>query len=410
MNEPSDRLSVDSWIAQLSGAAPWDGLLRSAQGDDDRRGYEDTVREICQQPLTWERTAAEVTGRASELATFLRREDDTSPLPLILTGSGSSLYVAECVALSLQTHFGVVARPVPAALILTHVEGCLSASDPCLVVSFARSGDSPESAAVVDLILEKYPRCRHLVITCNALGRLATAYATDPRVMSVVLDRRTNDRSLVMTSSFTNMVVAGQALGRLTDGEGYRRTVRVLAGVGHELLVRHASNLARIARSPFRSACFLGTGPRLGAARESALKMLEMSGGEIGTIAETPLGLRHGPMAAVRDDTLIVASLPSSALARQYAVDLLREIRRKRPVAQMVVIGETVPDDLVGAADAVVALPGLKQLDDGDAAVADVMVGQILAFFRCLASGLRPDVPSPEGMISRVVPGFPIYR
>jgi tagatose-6-phosphate ketose/aldose isomerase len=411
MTGSSHNSPFDSWIAQLAETPPWEALWNCTPDERERRGYADTLLEICQQPDTWEHTAEAVTAGAGAIGRFLSREDGTAPRPMILTGSGSSQYVAECVAPALQARLGVVVRAVPAALFLTHADGYVTASDPPVVVSFARSGDSPESTAVLDLLLDRYPACRHLAITCNAAGRLATAYAADARVMTLVLDRRTNDRSLVMTSSFTNMVIAGQALGAVGGGaDAYRRSVRLLIGVGREILVRHAADLARIARGPFRSACFLGAGPRLGAAREAALKMLEMSGGEVGTMAETHLGLRHGPMAAVRDSTLVVASLPSSPLARGYAVDVMQEIGRKRLAAPKVLVGDGIPGGLVGPRDVAVTARGLDGVDDGLAAVADVLVGQILAFFRCLAGGLRPDVPSPDGIINRVVPEFPIYR
>jgi tagatose-6-phosphate ketose/aldose isomerase len=374
-----------------------------------RSGSADTVREIGQQPATWEQTAGDMSHRSAPLAAFLR-ENGAARNPIVLTGSGSSLYVAECLAPSLQARLGVVVRPIPAAMLLTDLDGCINPGDAPLVVSFARSGDSPESTAVLDLLLEKFPQCRHLTITCNAAGKLAVAYAHDPRVMTVVLDPRTNDRSLVMTSSFTNMIVAGQVLGYLADTSAYQRSVALLATLVRKLLAGSTGDLARVARLPFRSACFLGTGPRLGAARECALKMLEMSGGETGTIAETPLGLRHGPMAAVRDDTLVVAGIPSSPLARGYAVDVLREIRQKRPGARMVIVGDVMPADLIADGDVAVLLPELQAIDDGGAAVVDTIVGQVLALFRCLAAGLRPDGPSPDGIINRVVPEFRIYR
>lgn len=375
-----------------------------------RPGHADTVQEISQQPDTWEQTADDLARRAPELAAFLRRDDGALSRPIVLTGSGSSLYVADCLAPTLQTRLGVVVRSIPAAMLLTDIAGCLNADDPSIVVSFARSGDSPESTAALDLVLQRSPACRHLTITCNAEGRLATAYAGNPRVLTIVLDPRTNDRSLVMTSSFTNMLVAGLVLGNLDDSVAYRRSVTIAAAVARDLIARYASDLARVARLPFRSACFLGTGARLGAAREAALKMLEMSGGDLGTIAETPLGLRHGPMAAVRDDTLVVAGIPSSPLARGYAIDVLHEIRRKRPPTRMAVLGSAMPEHLLADGDAALVLPRLSELDDGVAAVIDVVAGQILGLFRCLSAGLRPDGPSPDGIINRVVPEFRIYR
>lgn len=398
-------------MAQLATVAPWDALLAPAADERARLGYGDTLREILQQPLLWEDSAAKVFATARELQPFMRRDGDSAFRPLVLTGSGSSEYVGHCVAPVLQARLGVISRVVPAASFLTHADTCVTASDPPLVVSFARSGDSPESTAAVELLLEQFPACRHLAITCNDAGRLATAYPSDPRVMALVLDPRTNDRSLVMTSSFTNMVVAGQALAALERGDAaYLEQVRRLAALARDILFRSAADLARVAARPFRAACFLGAGAQLGAAREAALKMLEMSGGAVSTVVETPLGLRHGPMAALRDDTLVVAGLAASRRARGYAVDVLREIERKGVAMSRVVVGDALPDGLLNESDVHVAVAGYGELEEGLAAVLDVLVGQILAFFRCMADGLRPDAPSPGGVIDRVVPQFPLHR
>lgn len=403
--------ALDAWLAQLAAVPPWDSLLAAAADERARRGYGHTLREILQQPLLWEGSAERIFARTGELQPFIRRDGESSVRPIVLTGSGSSEYVGHCVAPILQARLGAIARAVPAALFLTHADSSVTAADPPLVVSFARSGESPESIAAVELLLDEHPGCRHLAITCNAAGRLAAGYASDSRVMAIVLDPRTHDRSLVMTSSFTNMAVAGQALAALGGGEAaFRARVRQLAALGREVLLGAAADLAEAAARPFRAACFLGAGAQFGAARESALKVLEMSGGAVSTLVETPLGLRHGPMAALRDDTLVVAALPASRRARGYALDVLREIDRKRIAAARVVIGDAFPGDLLGGTDVGVAIAGYNDLDEGLAAVLDVLVGQILAFFRCMAGGLRPDSPSPDGVINRVVAPFPLYR
>ena len=391
------QTELDVWIATLAAVPPWDALF--ARGPDERlrHGYEDTLREICQQPFLWPDSAGRTLTHADAIRALMRRQQDSSLRPIIGIGSGSSQYAAACVAPVLQEALGVFERAVPAGVLLTHPSSYVGTTDPPLVISFARSGDSPESTAALEQLLEHHPESRHLAITCNPNGRLATAY--------------TNDRSLVMTSSFTNMVVAGQALAAVARDQGasYRRDVDRLCDVGREILSRHAADLARIARTPFRAVCFLGGGAQLGAAQESALKMLEMSGGLVTTMVETPLGLRHGPMAALRADTIVVASLPSSRVARSYTFDLLREIDAKGIAAARVIVGEGLPGDL-NATDVPIDVSGYSDLTHGLAAVADVLVGQILAFFRCLAGGLRPDAPSPGGVITRVVPPFRIYR
>jgi tagatose-6-phosphate ketose/aldose isomerase len=406
------QTELDAWVATLAAVPPWDALLAVNLDERVRRGYEDTLREICQQPLLWPDSAEQVLTHADAIRKLLCRLQDSSERPIVATGSGSSEYAAACVAPVLQERLGVFARAVPSGLLLTHRSSYVATADPPLVISFARSGDSPESTAALELLLDEYPDCPHLAITCNPHGRLATAYASDARLLPVVLDERTNDRSLVMTGSFTNMVVAGQALAAVArdGGASYRRDVDRLCAVGREILQRYAADLARIARTPFRAACFLGGGAQLGAAQESALKMLEMSGGVVTTMAETPLGLRHGPMAALRDDTLVVAGLPASRIARSYTLDVLREIGAKRLAASRVIVGDDLPADLLNPTDVAIDVRGYAALGDGLAAVVDVLVGQILAFFRCMSGGLRPDAPSPGGVITRVVPPFRIYR
>jgi tagatose-6-phosphate ketose/aldose isomerase len=288
-----------------------------------------------------------------------------------------------------------------------HLDGYLPAARSGVVVSFARSGDSPESAATVDEVLAARPAWHHLIITCNGAGRLASYDGRD-RVRALVLDDRTCDRSLVMTSSFTNMTVAGSALAWLGRGAAYRARIEQLAAIARRIL--HGSDrLAVVAQQEFTSALFLGSGARHGSARESALKMLEMSDGRVHATAETYLGLRHGPMCAVHEDTLVVCFLSSDAVTRAYELDLIRELNKKQ-LGTRLLVGEAVPDDILRGTDCLIECPGLASVGDDLAAITDVVVGQLLALFRCLALGLRPDAPSNDNVINRVVEEFATHR
>jgi len=403
------RGSVDDWLAFLGGRSVEVGRLLGARPEEqDRGGYRHTLREIGQQPITWLETAEGVPGRLPAIAAALGRVTADPPGTIVFTGSGSSLYAGECLTPALQSRLRIPVHAVAAGEVLTHPSGWLPPKGPCLLVSLARSGNSPESCGVLDSLRDS--DTRHLVITCNRAGRLATNYADDPRVTTLVLNDKTCDRSLVMTSSFTNMVLAGQVLGMTRDPDGYRARGATLARLGGELLLRHADALARVARAEYRSAVYLGSGCRYGSARESALKMLEMTAGEVTTFPETYLGLRHGPMAAVDKGALVVCFLSADPVVRAFEVDLVRELDRKKLGAAKVIVGHDVPADLGGAKDLVVDLPGLDAVSDEAAPVLDVLVGQLLAFFRCLTIGLRPDMPSDDGVISRVVEDFAIHR
>lgn len=379
-------------------------LLRTAPLEQERQGYVHTLREILQQPSTFIDTCERALARAEDLKRCL--QDVRS---IVFTGSGSSEYAGGCVRLPIQQELGIFTQTVASGSILTHGMRALPPVRPALIVSLARSGDSPESVAVVQSLLETDPQIRHLAVTCNATGKLATRFVGEPRVQVFTLNDRTNDRSLVMTSSFTSLVLAARALGLLTAPDRYRALCRSLSGVFQSVLDRYFEALASAVDWDFDRAVFLGSGSNAPAASESALKMLEMTAGRVGTLAETYLGLRHGPMSYLNRCTLVVCFLSSEPIARVYEIDLIRELDRKKLSGAKVIVGEGIPEDLLGHDDLAIECPQLNSLGGEDGCLAHVLAGQLLAFFRCLKEGLRPDSPSDNGVISRVVESFPLH-
>jgi tagatose-6-phosphate ketose/aldose isomerase len=331
---------------------------------------------------------------------------------LVLTGSGSSFFAGACAAVPLQESLGVATRAFPAGLVLTHPRAALPPAGPFLAVSLARSGDSPESGVAVER-LARDERARQLLITCNPDGALARRFGSTPRVASILLPPETNDQSLVMTSSFTNLVLAAQCLADHDSShrDRARRRGERVAAAGRTMLAERAADLAGLARRAYGSAVFLGSGGLLGAAHECALKMLETNGGRVVTIADSFLGLRHGPMAAVREDSLIVAFLSSDPVVRAYERDVLLELRRKALGGWRLLVGEKIAPELAPSDDDVrLDVAGAHgPIDDADLALLATMAGQLLAFFRCLHGGGRPDEPSSGGIIRRVVERFDIH-
>ena len=401
----STTVAFSEWLRDICERQPEAARLLSAPEEEQhRRGYFHTLREIFQQPSSWVHTAEQMSLLASDLRRCLAGIRN-----LVLTGSGSSEYAGHCVRLALQDQLAVNTLAVAGGMLLTHGTKALPIERPGLVVSLARSGDSPESVGALALLLELDPQLRHLVLTCNANGKLATSFPGDSQVQVIALDDGTNDRSLVMTSSFTNLVIAAQFLGFLQSPELYQSRCRKLSGIAGELLQDHFGTLAQVASLNFQRAVFLGTGAGLGAARESALKMLEMTAGKVSAMSETYLGLRHGPMSYVHSDTLVVCFLSSDPTVRAYECDLMRELDQKNLGLLKVVVGDDVPADVVRDHDVVIDCPGLAEADDNGAPVIDVVVGQLLGFFRSMHEGLRPDSPSESGVINRVVQSFTLH-
>ncbi|MAG72512.1 MAG: tagatose-6-phosphate ketose isomerase [Acidobacteria bacterium] len=366
------------------------------------RGYGHTLGEVCRQPAAWRRL-----GRAVEP----RGARGHAPAGgYVLTGSGSSHFLGAALAPALQSSLGVCVRSAACGELLLAPEAFIAAGQPSTIVSFGRSGDSPESIAVVDLVLGQYPDCRHLIVTCNPDGQLATGYTTDERVDTILLGREVDDQSLVMTSSFTSMWLAGRGLAAWADAAAFARAAGALADAGQMVLETRLQALAEAGRQPFDRAVYLGSGARFGAAREAELKMLEMCAGRVVTRAETFLGLRHGPMACLAEGrTLVVAFLSSEPRRRAYEMDLLAELRRKDLGQRFVVCGPELPSEAVSESDLGFEYGLGTVLGDDDWPAVDVLVGQVLGFFRCLHERLRPDAPSADGVITRVVPSFPIH-
>jgi tagatose-6-phosphate ketose/aldose isomerase len=213
-----------------------------------------------------------------------------------------------------------------------------------------------------------------------------------------------------MTSSVTNMVLAARFLGMWRTPERYRLLCERLSRACGEILESGLAALPWVTATGFRRALFLGSGARFGAARESALKMLEMTAGRVSTLCETYLGVRHGPLSYVDEDTIIVCFFSSDPLLRAYESDLIRELNRKRLGLAKVIVGEHVPAELLREGDTVIECRELAEIGDENAPVLDVVVGQLLATFRCLGEGLRPDSPSEHGVINRVVESFPMHH
>ena len=226
----------------------------------------------------------------------------------------------------------------------------LRPEEPALCISFSRSGDSSEGVAVIEEMMHRFGRVAHLVDHLQCRRRDGEAGARITRnAYALVLDPATNDRGLAMTSSFSNMVVAGQALAYLDDLDGYAANLQQLAASAQSLLPRAADAAAKLAKSGFTRVCFLGSGALMATAAESALKVQELTAGRIFTMSQSFLGLRHGPLSFIDRQTLVVAYLASDERTRSYETDLLRELSDKKLGATIAVTGFALTREVFGS-------------------------------------------------------------
>jgi len=375
-------------------------------------GLVHTLREILQQPQTWRETYQKVVRSSRLIEEFLTSAglggDRSMPLNVLLVGAGTSDYIGKCVCALLQKEWKCNVQVVPSTDLLTNMEDHVLADSDYLWISFSRSGDSSEGVAVLDQAFAMYPRIKHAIVTCNQNGKMARL-GERSNVFTFVLDDEVNDRGLAMTSSFSNMVIVAQALAHHRTLATYDSIVENLAMSGSMILPAAMSLCERMVDEKFSRVCFLGTGPLKGAAIESGLKVIELTGGRVVGLSESFLGLRHGPLSAVDRDTLVVGFLSADHRRRAFELDLLQEICDKKLTEKCLVVTPSALKNGLDSFENKFSLEVPEDISDLYLPPLFVLVGQLLGLFASIREGLRPDEPSPQGAISRVVSHVTIH-
>ena len=386
-------------------------LLELPEQVKTERGLQHTPREIWQQPETWKTTYQRCQDLRTELSTALSRAGIGSSSPTVyLVGAGTSDYVGRALVPLLRRRWGVDVWAIPSTTLLTDLEEFHRLGKEHLWISFSRSGDSPEGVALLQRAIDQHSRIQHLVITCNQNGAMAQLCSRHPnRALAVVLDDAVNDRGLAMTSSFTNMVIAGQCVANLENLKEYGDVLARMVDVGTRFLPVAAEVASAVTALDCSRACFIGSGALRAAAEESALKLVELSAGRVTTMAESPLGLRHGPMSSLDGQTLFAAFLSNEPRRRGYEIDLLNEVARKQLGRIRAVVAPDGVEALDSVSDFCLSLDSGPDFPDDYRPPLDAIFGQLLGLFASLRCGLKPDQPSPSGTITRVVSPIKLY-
>lgn len=388
-------------------------LLALSSEEKIKCGLVYTPAEIAQQPATWESTFSLFQRRRAELAEFLGKaglgNSRRVKLTVFLVGAGTSDYVGRSLVHLLRRLWRCEVIAVPSTSLLTHAEQWLIPGQSYLWISFSRSGDSPETVSVIEKALVSHPDIHHIIVSCNAEGRIIRCANDKRQALTVVLDDAVNDRGLAMTSSFSNMVVFGQCLAHVHNLSQYEVVVSRLVEGGKSFLPHAADAAAALAAEPYARVCFLGSGALEGVAVEAGLKVLELTAGRTVTMSESTLGLRHGPMAGLDKTTLLVAFLSSDENVARYERDLLRELTKKHLVKTQIAVGGHSGLPLDGLAQRYLSPDMRTAVPDDCRPPVDVLFGQLLGLFFSLRWNLTPDRPSPNGAISRVVENVRIY-
>ena len=369
------------------------------------KGAWNTAIEIAGQPLLWKETFEQVRANKNELSAFLEPVLHSENLRIILTGAGSSAFLGEAAQGVFQKQTGRITQAIATTDLVTHPALYFIKNVPTLMVSFARSGNSPESVEAVRLANSHCSKIYHLIITCNAKGELVRNTA-GKNVFTFILPEAANDKSLAMTGSFTSMLLAGLLMVNLSSFRAAEGKVNALSDKAKEFFEKYSTRIEQLASNSFERVIFLGSGPLLGIARECHLKLQELTDGKVICKHDSFLGLRHGPRAVINNRSLIVYLFSSDPRVFKYEMDLVQSIDDDSPDVPVVSFGRKIS----GLKNGLLQIEMNFSTDAGEFDfILPSLFGQLLGFYQSLQLGLQPDTPSVSGNINRVVQGVTIY-
>lgn len=362
-----------------------------------------TEREINQQPGLWPEVATLVESERPRVASFLAPLRANPDLRIALTGAGSSSYVGAWLAPHLWRHGLRCVQPIATTDLVAAPDVHLERARPTLLVSFSRSGGSPESVAAMDLAEQALDSVHHLVITCNAGSALARRTAQAPNACLLTLPEASNDRAFAMTSSVTSMLISAAMVFEALTAASVERLARACT-----TLLPRAQALARsLAARRFERCVFLGSNELRALADEAALKLLELSDGRTVAMGQSVLGFRHGPKTIINERTLVVVFTSNDAYTRAYDRDLIAELRREGRAGLVLAVGADHGD--LGDAQQL-PIDDATAMPDFELALLAVVFAQEFGLRQSLELGLTPDMPNSTGVISRVVQGVTVHE
>lgn len=364
-----------------------------------------TAAEISQQPRMWRTVHADVQAQRRTIDEFLTPLLARPGLRIIFTGAGTSAFAGQILASILRTRLEPAVEAVATTDIVARPEECFASGDLVLLVSIARSGNSPESVAAARIAEQCASECHHLVLTCNTQGQLHQTYSDSGQALVLAMPPETNDAGFAMTSSVTSIMWAALCVF-MPDEVDAERTGQV-AAAADRVLTDEVSGIAQLAGRNHGRIVYLGSGPFKGLAQEAALKMLELTAGEVLAYHDSPLGFRHGPKAVIDERSLLVVFVSNEGYARRYDEDIVAELVAQCGGDAVVAVAASGFDALEGAS---------LWRDDALAEAPDWMLvfpylvrAQLFALHTSAARGKTVDNPFPSGDVNRVVQGVTIH-
>ncbi|CAM3907030.1 SIS domain-containing protein [Mesobacillus zeae] len=370
-----------------------------------------TTTEIKQQPGLWDQTYSLYTKKHAEIHAFLKKlSKQHDRIRVIFTGAGTSAYVGDTVLPYLKGRVDEKQwemQSIPTTTLVSNPYEFLKAEIPTLLVSFARSGNSPESVAAVELAEQIVKNFYQLTITCAKEGELAKRAKDDDHNLLLLMPEGANDQGFAMTGSYTCMTLTALLVFDSLLAEEKGEIVQTICQIGDSVLSRE-EDIKKIIERDFDRIIYLGSGSFEGVAREAQLKILELTAGKIVTAFDSSLGFRHGPKSFVNEKALVFVFVSNHPYTRQYDHDMLVELQRDNIASYICAV--EVDGKMNYDGNTFLFVEKAQSIPDAYLALPFVMIGQAISLLASIKVGNTPDTPSPTGTVNRVVKGVTIHK
>lgn len=370
-----------------------------------------TLKEIYQQPKTWLKTLNQIKESKQAIQSFIDKVIKCDDFDVILTGAGTSEFIGNSLYSYLNKELNYKVKSYGTTDIVATPENYLSKTKPTLLVSFGRSGNSPESIGAVEAASVVCNNLYNLFITCNKDGALSKMADELDNCYAINLTDETHDQSFAMTSSFSNMYLAAYLCFNLDELEQKESILNKVCSSTQNFLDNNYKIASKIIDEfNFERIVYLGSNTLKGISQESSLKMLELTAGKTVAVFDTPLGFRHGPKSIIDDSTLTVVYVSNDEYTYKYELDLIREISSQRKNNKLVVVSDKHSEELDTLADYTVSYNINSNANNAELGLAYITFAQTLAVLKSLSMDLTPDNPCPSGEVNRVVKGVTLYQ
>ena len=371
-----------------------------------------TAKEIIQQPDTWRESVKNLIKNKIEIKSFIDSFLSKKEYRIILTGAGTSAFAGEVCEPYLTSLLNKRVEAIATTDLVASPKSYFIKDIPTLLVSFARSGNSPESVHAVNLASQLVDDLYQVVITCNENGKLAKNTVNDEKSLLLLMPPQTNDLGFAMTSSFTTMVLNAMAVFNINNIENFSSDVDKLSNSVNDFIENNIEKVTSLANEDFERIVYLGSSTSKGIARESALKVLELTAGKVNASYDTPLGFRHGPKSVVDDETVSVIYISNDEYTRKYDLDLAKEMLAHKKNDKVVIVGDNIEEDILNKADYVFNVENINYNVENKVLLPlqQIIFGQMLSFLKSVNLGITPDNPCPTGEVNRVVQGVILHE